>query len=131
MITQCGAIRWASLASKRETWSPAGRFEAEFAAAAQSFTGPDWAAVTLNAYRARWRDDEAFSARYAGLQQRLEAVEMPAALTLIYPNVPSKLQKVVRPFATRSTQSVGEPFSGKDRVPNGLPPQLLRSPLGR
>jgi pimeloyl-ACP methyl ester carboxylesterase len=67
-----------------ETWSPPGWFgEAEFAATAQSFTGPDWAAVTLNAYRSRWRADEAFDARYARLQHRLGEVETLATPTLM------------------------------------------------
>jgi pimeloyl-ACP methyl ester carboxylesterase len=67
-----------------ETWSPPGWFdETEFGATAQSFTGPDWAAVTLSAYRSRWRDDEPFDARYARLQQRLGEVETLATPTLM------------------------------------------------
>jgi hypothetical protein len=67
-----------------ETWSPPGWFdEAEFGATAQSFTGPDWAAVTLNAYRSRWRHDEPFDARYAKLQQRLGRIETLATPTLM------------------------------------------------
>ncbi len=43
-----------------ETWSPSGWFDdAEFAQTADSFSSPDWAAITLNAYRARWRQSEA------------------------------------------------------------------------
>lgn len=35
-----------------ETWSPSGWFDdAEFTRTAECFSGPDWAAVTLNAYR--------------------------------------------------------------------------------
>jgi pimeloyl-ACP methyl ester carboxylesterase len=66
-----------------ETWSPPGWFDdAEFAATAESFTGPDWAAVTLSSYRSRWRD-EPFDSRYAALQQRLETVETLATPTLM------------------------------------------------
>jgi pimeloyl-ACP methyl ester carboxylesterase len=50
-----------------ETWSPPGWFdEREFLATAASFTDPDWASVTLNAYRARWLPDETVDARYGG-----------------------------------------------------------------
>lgn len=66
-----------------ETWSPPGWFdEAEFAATAESFTGPDWVAVTLSSYRSRWRD-EPFDPHYATLQQRLETVETLATPTLM------------------------------------------------
>jgi hypothetical protein len=37
-----------------DAWRPPGWFDdAEFAATAQSFTSPDWVAITLNVYRAR------------------------------------------------------------------------------
>lgn len=66
-----------------DTWSPSGWFdEAEFATTAQSFTGPDWVAVTLSAYRSRWRD-EIFDSRYATLQQRLGTVEKLAVPALM------------------------------------------------
>jgi len=66
-----------------ETWSPPGWFdEAEFAATAKSFAGPDWVAVTLSAYRSRWRD-EPFDSRYSALQQRLGTVEKLATPTLM------------------------------------------------
>jgi hypothetical protein len=42
-----------------DTWRPPGWFDdAEFAATAQSFTSPDWVAIALNAYRARYQKDE-------------------------------------------------------------------------
>jgi pimeloyl-ACP methyl ester carboxylesterase len=49
-----------------ETWSPAGWWdEAEFeATAAEAFRHPDWPAVTLNAYRARFLPDEPLDHRY-------------------------------------------------------------------
>jgi len=48
-----------------ETWSPPGWFDAmEFAKAAESFANPDWALITRNAYRSRWREGEAWDSRY-------------------------------------------------------------------
>lgn len=63
-----------------ETWSPPGSplawfDDAEFHRTAESFRGPDWAAITLNAYRARWRQGEAWDGRYDALQNRLAEVE--------------------------------------------------------
>jgi pimeloyl-ACP methyl ester carboxylesterase len=59
-----------------DTWSPAGWFdEAEFAETAECFKNPDWAAITLNAYRARWREDEVWDARYDSLQRKLRETE--------------------------------------------------------
>jgi pimeloyl-ACP methyl ester carboxylesterase len=59
-----------------DTWSPPGWFdEIEFAATAASFLGPDWPAITLNAYRARWMSDEVTDPRYAGLQRKLSEIE--------------------------------------------------------
>jgi pimeloyl-ACP methyl ester carboxylesterase len=47
-----------------DTWSPRGWFaEREFVATAEDFTDPDWAAVTLNAYRARWLNSSRSSER--------------------------------------------------------------------
>jgi pimeloyl-ACP methyl ester carboxylesterase len=67
-----------------ETWSPSGWFDdAEFARTAESFSSPDWAAVTLNAYRARWRQGEAWDSRYDALQNRLGEVEHLATPTLM------------------------------------------------
>jgi pimeloyl-ACP methyl ester carboxylesterase len=67
-----------------ETWSPSGWFdEAEFARTAESFSSPDWAAVTLNAYRARWRHGEAWDSRYDALQDRVGEVEHLATPTLM------------------------------------------------
>jgi pimeloyl-ACP methyl ester carboxylesterase len=59
-----------------DTWSPPGWFDdQEFAITAQGFANPDWAAVTLNAYRARFRADEPRDPRYDGLRRDLDAVE--------------------------------------------------------
>jgi pimeloyl-ACP methyl ester carboxylesterase len=67
-----------------ETWSPSGWFDtAEFARTAESFSSPDWAAITLNAYRARWLQGEAWDSRYDALQNRLGEVEYVATPTLI------------------------------------------------
>jgi len=66
-----------------DTWSPPGWFdEAEFAATAAEF-GPDWVAVTLNAYRSRFLADEPRDGRYDGLRGRLAAAERVAVPTLV------------------------------------------------
>jgi len=58
-----------------ETWSPPGWFTAkEFAKAAESFANPDWALVTRNTYRSRWREGEAWDSRYDPLQRKLHEV---------------------------------------------------------
>jgi pimeloyl-ACP methyl ester carboxylesterase len=55
-----------------DTWSPVGWFdEAEFAATAESFLGPDWLPITLNAYRSRWMPGEASDERYNTLKEQL------------------------------------------------------------
>jgi pimeloyl-ACP methyl ester carboxylesterase len=67
-----------------ETWSPAGWFdEAEFARTAESFLNPDWAAITLNAYRSRWMEGEAWDARYDAGLRRLGEVEVLSTPTLM------------------------------------------------
>jgi pimeloyl-ACP methyl ester carboxylesterase len=67
-----------------ETWSPAGWFdEREFAETARSFTNPDWPAITLNAYRSRWREGEARDPAYDPLQQRLSEIETLSTPTLM------------------------------------------------
>ena len=67
-----------------ETWSPFGWFDdAEFDRTAESFSSPDWAAITLNAYRARWLQGEAWDSRYDALQNRLDEVEFLPTPTLM------------------------------------------------
>lgn len=59
-----------------DTWSPPGWYQdAELARTAESFSNPDWAAVTLNAYRSRWRTGEAWDSRYDDLQRMVAASE--------------------------------------------------------
>jgi pimeloyl-ACP methyl ester carboxylesterase len=66
------------------TWSPPGWFdEAEFIATAESFKDPDWAAITLNAYRSRWVAGEAVDHRYDELQQKLKETEYLTTPTLM------------------------------------------------
>jgi pimeloyl-ACP methyl ester carboxylesterase len=66
-----------------DTWSPPGWFDdAEFAMTAKSFSHPDWASVTLNAYRRRWQPD-ATDTRYDALQSRLSEIETIATPTLM------------------------------------------------
>jgi pimeloyl-ACP methyl ester carboxylesterase len=67
-----------------DIWSPPGWFdEAEFATTAAHFGEPDWAAITLNAYRSRWLSGEANDPRYDALQQRLHNTEHLAVPTLM------------------------------------------------
>ena len=89
-----------------ETWSPEGWFdEVEFAKTAESFSNPDWVSITLNAYRARWRDDEVRDSRYEDGQRRLEKVELISAPTLMIQGVddccdpPSESEGLERYFA--------------------------------
>jgi len=89
-----------------ETWSPEGWFdEVEFAKTAESFSNPDWVSITLNAYRARWRDDEVRDSRYEDGQRRLEKVELISTPTLMIQGVddccdpPSESEGLERYFA--------------------------------
>jgi pimeloyl-ACP methyl ester carboxylesterase len=67
-----------------DTWSPPGWFdEDEFTATAESFSHPDWVAITLNAYRTRWVQGEVTDAQYELLQQRLGAVGHLSTPTLM------------------------------------------------
>jgi pimeloyl-ACP methyl ester carboxylesterase len=66
------------------TWSPPGWFEeAEFIATAESFMDPDWAAITLNAYRSRWVIGEAVDRRYDALQKKLSETDYLSIPTLM------------------------------------------------
>ena len=66
-----------------DTWSPPGWFDdAEFEATARSFTNPDWAEITLNGYRGRWRSEQ-FDSRYDDLQRRLNVIETLDTPTLM------------------------------------------------
>ena len=67
-----------------DTWSPPGWFDdAEFETTAQAFTNPDWVAISLNAYRARFLADEPRDHRYDELRRRLDAVEHLSVPTLM------------------------------------------------
>ncbi|MGZ4729377.1 MAG: alpha/beta fold hydrolase [Acidimicrobiales bacterium] len=67
-----------------DTWSPPGWFDdEEFAATARSFMNPDWGAITLNAYRARFLAVEPGDARYAEHRRRLAEVERLSVPTLM------------------------------------------------
>ena len=67
-----------------ETWSPPGWFdETEFAATSETFLDPDWAAITLNAYRARWIPGEVTDKRYEALQRKLRTIERLSTPTLM------------------------------------------------
>jgi pimeloyl-ACP methyl ester carboxylesterase len=67
-----------------DTWSPPGWFDdEEFAATATAFGNPDWAAISLNAYRARFRPDEPRDHRYDPQRERLAATERIDVPTLM------------------------------------------------
>jgi len=67
-----------------DTWSPPGWFDqTEFAATSETFLGPDWVAITLNAYRARWISGEVTDARYDALQRKLRDIELLSTPTLM------------------------------------------------
>lgn len=66
-----------------DTWSPEGWYmEEEFVKTAESFTNPDWAAVTLNGYRTRFLPD-AVDCRYDGLAQRMKDIAHLKTPTLV------------------------------------------------
>jgi pimeloyl-ACP methyl ester carboxylesterase len=68
--------QWAS-------WSPPGWFsDAEFEATAESFKNSDWTAITLHAYRSRWKTERADD-RYQLLRSRLTSVETIGTPTLL------------------------------------------------
>jgi pimeloyl-ACP methyl ester carboxylesterase len=59
-----------------DTWSPPGWFDdAEFAATAESFANPDWAAITLHAYRSRYLELQTRDPRYDPYFARLGEIE--------------------------------------------------------
>jgi pimeloyl-ACP methyl ester carboxylesterase len=65
------------------SWSPPGWFsDAEFEATAESFENPEWTAITLHAYRSRWKT-EPLDERYRPLRLRLAAVETIGTPTLM------------------------------------------------
>lgn len=52
-----------------DSWSPEGWYsEGDFSQAAESFSNPDWAAITLQAYRSRWVP-ETVDNRYAEVER--------------------------------------------------------------
>jgi pimeloyl-ACP methyl ester carboxylesterase len=58
-----------------ETWSPEGWFnEKDFVAASEAFRNPDWAEITLNAYRSRYLPGEVVDHRYDELQEKLRNI---------------------------------------------------------
>lgn len=65
------------------SWSPAGWFtESEFLATAESFKNPDWSAITLHAYRSRWKN-ECHDEQYSSLRSRLASIETIGTPTLM------------------------------------------------
>ena len=91
-----------------ETWSPPGWFTPrDFAKTAESFANPDWALITRNAYRSRWREGEAWDSRYDPLHRRLQDVETISTPTLMIQGTsdacdpPSESEGLERHFAGR------------------------------
>jgi pimeloyl-ACP methyl ester carboxylesterase len=67
-----------------DTWSPPGWFtEEDFKVASRHFDKPDWAEITLNAYRSRYLAGEVVDHRYDELQAKLKntvLIEVPALM---------------------------------------------------
>ncbi|HEY2271393.1 MAG TPA: alpha/beta hydrolase [Jatrophihabitantaceae bacterium] len=67
-----------------QTWSPPGWWtEDDFAAAATDFANLDWVAITLSAYRSRFRADEPRDPRYDDLRATITATEQVTVPTLM------------------------------------------------
>jgi pimeloyl-ACP methyl ester carboxylesterase len=67
-----------------ETWSPEGWFNDEdFHLASKYFEHPDWAEITLNAYRSRYLEGESVDSRYDQLQAKLRDIEAIKVPTLM------------------------------------------------
>jgi pimeloyl-ACP methyl ester carboxylesterase len=66
-----------------DTWSPEGWYEdEEFLQTAESFGNPDWAAVTLSAYRSRFMSEQV-DPRYDTLHQRMTEIAQLRTPTLV------------------------------------------------
>jgi pimeloyl-ACP methyl ester carboxylesterase len=66
-----------------ETWGPPRWFdEADFAVTAAAFDNPDWAQITLHAYRVRW-GEAVPDPRYAALEERQKEVRQIVVPTLM------------------------------------------------
>ncbi|HWB92919.1 MAG TPA: alpha/beta hydrolase [Puia sp.] len=66
-----------------DTWGPAGWYDEEdFVKTAESFTNPDWAAITLHGYRSRFLP-EPVDHRYDDLQHRLSGIAQLKTPTLV------------------------------------------------
>jgi len=67
-----------------DTWSPIGWFaEEDFRIASRYFDKPDWAKITLNAYRSRYLPSEVIDHRYDQLQAKLKdivEIEVPTLM---------------------------------------------------
>jgi pimeloyl-ACP methyl ester carboxylesterase len=67
-----------------DTWAPPGWFDdAEFDRTAADFDNPDWVAITLNAYRRRWRSDEPSDSRYEASRAKIAATDTVDVPTLM------------------------------------------------
>ena len=100
-----------------DNWSPPGWYdEATFEAVAQSWQNPDFVAVTLHSYRARWDEAEP-DPRSAALEEKIKAtktldvptVYVQSAVEGVNPpeeskDVPSRFSG---PFAFKQLEGVG------------------------
>jgi pimeloyl-ACP methyl ester carboxylesterase len=67
-----------------DTWAPEGWYNAaEFDATARAFENPDWVPITLNAYRRRYRKDEASDPVLKPLYDKLATIEQLDTPTLV------------------------------------------------
>jgi pimeloyl-ACP methyl ester carboxylesterase len=97
-----------------ETWSPKGWFnEEDFRVASKHFDHPDWAEITLNAYRSRYLSGECFDPRYEPLQTKLSN-------TLLI-DVPTVMMQGASDFCDLPSASEGQ----EKYFPNGYERVLL------
>lgn len=67
-----------------DTWSPQRWFmEEDFKVASRHFNKPDWAEITLNAYRSRYLTGEVVDSRYEDLQVKLKSTELIEVPTIM------------------------------------------------
>jgi pimeloyl-ACP methyl ester carboxylesterase len=111
MSTEQGAeaVRKDPIGFAREqwnSWGPAGWFtDVEFRTTAESFKNSDWTAITLHAYRSRWKSEPA-DERYRSLKSRLASIETIQTPTLMiqgeadHCNPPSESETQTRHFTS-------------------------------
>ena len=92
-----------------DAWSPKGWYtEAEFAEAAESWTGEDFKEVVLHSYRSRWGHAE-LDPQYARQQRRLEAMRTISVPTTLLHGVEDRCE------LKETTDGAEQYFSGRYR----------------